>query len=171
MPWVSITNQIQQRQASEYTILTGGCSSSACTPRYAPDGIVINERFVWMVSRVGSPGGSPRHRIQRQALLQQITTVPRWAPPGWAPGGRTYWLAQGPVGAVYHLARSIYKSESNFWWPDDQAWLSTDIDFDCTLIGTYEERARRLLPFLIGRYTRSVRTGSESRSTDAVPER
>jgi len=83
---------------------------------------------------------------QRQALLQQIQAAPRWAPPGWAPGGRRYWLAQGPVGAVYDLARGIYQAEPNFWWPDDRAWcLSTEIDFDFTLIGTNEEGARRLL--------------------------
>ncbi|NMP21599.1 hypothetical protein [Sulfobacillus harzensis] len=88
----------------------------------------------------------PQRQQQRQALLQQIQTVPRWAPPGWAPGGRPYWLAHGPVGAVYDLARGIYKAEPNFWWPDDRAWcLSTEIDFDFTLIGTNEEGARRLL--------------------------
>lgn len=83
---------------------------------------------------------------QRQLLLRNIKSVPQWSPPGWAAGGRTYWMAQGPVGAVYDVARGIYRVEPNFWWPDDHAWcLSTEIDFDFTLIGTNEDGAKKLL--------------------------
>lgn len=88
----------------------------------------------------------PWRQQQRHALLEVIKMVPRWAPPGWAPGGRTYWLAHGPLSAVYDLARGIYKAEPNFWWPDDRAWcISTEIDFDFTLIGTNETGAKKLL--------------------------
>lgn len=83
---------------------------------------------------------------QPEAFARSIRSLPRWAHPGWGPTGRNFWLAHGPLTAAWDVARSIYRAEPNFWWPEDHAWcLVWEIDFDFSLIGTTTVGAIRLL--------------------------
>ncbi|MCY0865775.1 MAG: hypothetical protein OWQ57_12545 [Sulfobacillus sp.] len=86
-----------------------------------------------------------RRRL-RQQFCREIGRLPRFAPPGWAPSGRTYWLGVGPLESVYDLSRGIYAVEPFIWWPDDRAWcVFHDIDLDFSLLGTISEGSEGIL--------------------------
>ncbi len=86
-------------------------------------------------------------QLLRQELFLQITRLPRWEGAGWAGGGgRSYWLAKGPIEAVYDIARGIYSVAPFLWWPQDRAWcVFRDIDFDFSLIATTDVGSEQIL--------------------------
>ncbi len=61
-----------------------------------------------------------RRRL-RGEFCQPIGRLPRWEPPARPDTIRTYWLAVGPIEAVY-VCRGIYEAEPFFWGPGDHAW-------------------------------------------------
>ncbi len=90
------------------------------------------------------PDIDERQRLRR-LFCQEIARLPRWAPPGWAASGRTYWLATGPIEAVYDVARGIYSVTPFIWWPEDRTWcVFREIDFDFSLVGTTDEGYERI---------------------------
>ncbi|PSR36477.1 MAG: hypothetical protein C7B44_08840 [Sulfobacillus thermosulfidooxidans] len=91
------------------------------------------------------PDIDERRRL-RQQFCQEIARLPRWAPPGWAASGRTYWLASGPIETVYDVARGIYSVTPFLWWPEDHAWcVFREIDFDFSLVATTDDGYERIM--------------------------
>lgn len=46
-------------------------------------------------------------------------------------------MANGPIEAVYDIARGIFAVTPFIWWPQDQAWcVFREIDFDFSLVAT-----------------------------------
>ncbi len=91
------------------------------------------------------PDFDERRRL-RQQFCHEIVQLPRWAPPGWAATGRTYWLAEGPVEGVYDISRSIYAVAPFIWWPQDHAWcVFREIDFDFSMVATTDDGYEQLV--------------------------
>jgi hypothetical protein len=78
---------------------------------------------------------------QLAEVAERANSAPRFEHPG-----RSYLLAISPTSAIFELSRPPLGITPSLVWPDDRAWcVTTEIDFDSTLVGCSEECAAALV--------------------------